>query len=496
MTTDTAQTHADRNRWLALYVLCAGMLMIVLDATIVNVALPSIQDYLGFSQSNLAWVINAYMIPFGGLLLLAGRLGDLLGQRRMFLIGLTIFTLASLACSVATTEAMLIGSRFVQGVGGALSSAVILGMIVTMFPDRAEQAKAIGVYGFVASAGGSIGLLAGGVLTDAISWHWIFLINLPIGILVAFLARRLVAAGGGIGIHHGADYPGAALITAALMLGVYTILQVDHWGWGSSKTLGLGAVSLALGAGFIYRQARIENPLMPLRLFRSRNVSGANVVQALLVAGMFGMLFIGALYLQKVLGYDALEVGLAFLPASVVMGALSLGFSEKLIMRFGPKTTLVPGVSLVVAGLLLFARSPVDANYWVDVLPALLLVGVGVGTSFPSLMTLAMSGATPQDAGLASGVVNTSMQVGGAIGLAVLATLSTERTQNLVADGTAQAQALTSGYHLAYLIGAGLAAIAVAVAVVVLRNPEPMEAPEAQPDREGATGEPAYSEAG
>ena len=496
MTTDTAQTHADQNRWLALYVLCAGMLMIVLDATIVNVALPSIQEDLGFSQSNLAWVINAYMIPFGGLLLLAGRLGDLLGQRRMFLIGLTIFTLASLLCSVATSEGMLIGARFIQGVGGALASAVILGMIVTMFPERAEQAKAIGVYGFVASAGGSIGLLAGGVLTDAISWHWIFLINLPIGILVAFLARRLVTAGGGIGIHHGADYPGAALITAALMLGVYTILQVDHWGWGSSKTLGLGALSLALLAGFIYRQARIENPLMPLRLFRSRNVSGANVVQALLVAGMFGMFFIGALYLQKVLGYDALEVGLAFLPASIVMGALSLGFSEKLIMRFGPKNTLVPGVSLVVAGLLLFARAPVDASYWVDVLPALLLVGVGVGTSFPSLMTLAMSGATPQDAGLASGVVNTSMQVGGAIGIAVLASLYTELTQNLVAYGTAQAQALTSGYHLAYLVGAGLAAIAVIVAVVVLRNPEPMEAPAMEPEHEAVAGKPAYSEAG
>jgi EmrB/QacA subfamily drug resistance transporter len=498
MTTETAQTHDERNRWLALYVLCAGMLMIVLDATIVNVALPSIQEDLNFSQSNLAWVINAYMIPFGGLLLLAGRLGDLLGQRRMFLTGLTIFTCASLVCAASTSEGMLIGARFIQGIGGALASAVILGMIVTMFPDRAEQAKAIGVYGFVASAGGSIGLLAGGVLTEAISWHWIFLINLPIGILTAYLARRLVTGREGIGLHHGADYPGAALITAALMLGVYTILQVDHWGWGSTKTLGLGAVSAALLAAFIFRQSRIENPLMPLRLFRSRNVSGANVVQALLVAGMFGMFFIGALYLQKVLGYDALQVGLAFLPASVVMGALSLGFSEKLIMRFGPKTTLVPGVCFVVAGLLLFARSPVDANYWVDVLPALLLVGVGVGTSFPSLMTLAMSGATPQDAGLASGVVNTSMQVGGAIGLAVLATLSTEHTQNLVNDGASQASALTSGYHLAYLIGAGLAAAAVAVAAVVLRNPEPMAAPapEGEAGGEAPSAEPAYSEAG
>jgi EmrB/QacA subfamily drug resistance transporter len=491
-----ADTPDDRSRWLALYVLCAGMLMIVLDATIVNVALPSIQSDLGFSQSNLAWVINAYMIPFGGLLLLAGRLGDLVGQRRVFLIGLTIFTAASLVCTASQSEGMLIGARFVQGIGGALASSVILGMIVTMFPDRAEQAKAIGVYGFVASAGGSIGLLAGGALTQAISWHWIFLINLPIGILTAYLARRLVAGRAGIGLHHGADYPGAALITAALMLGVYTILQIDHWGWGATKTLALGAVSLALLAAFVIRQSRLANPLMPLRLFRSRNVSGANVVQALLVAGMFGMFFIGALYLQRVLGYDALQVGLAFLPASVVMGALSLGFSEKLIMRFGPKTTLVPGVVLVVCGLLLFARAPVNANYWVDVLPALLLVGVGVGTSFPSLMTLAMSGATPSDAGLASGVVNTSMQVGGAIGLAVLATLSTERTQHLVAGGASQASALTSGYHLAYLIGAGLAAVAVAVAVVVLRNPAPMgaTAPAAEPD--AARSAPAYSEAG
>ena len=483
--------ETDRTRWLALYVLCAGMLMIVLDATIVNVALPSIQDDLGFSQNNLAWVINAYMIPFGGLLLLAGRIGDLVGQRRVFLLGLTIFTGASLLCAASPSQEMLVGARFIQGIGGALASAVILGMIVTMFPEPAAQAKAIGVYGFVASAGGSIGLLLGGVLTDAISWHWIFLINLPIGIAVAFLAKRLVANPDGIGLSAGADFPGAVLLTSSLMLGVFTILQIEKWGWGDSRTLLLSAISAVLLALFIFRQARIANPLMPLRLFRSRNVAGSNVLQALLVAGMFGMFFLGALYLQRVLGYSPLEVGLAFLPTTIVMGSLSLGFSEKLIMRFGPRTTLIPGVSLVVVALLLFARTPVDANYLLDLLPPFLLIGIGVGTSFPAIMTLAMSGATPKDAGLASGLVNTSMQVGGSIGLAVLATLSTERTNSLIDSGESQLQALTSGYHVAYLVGAGLAAIAVAIAVFVLRSPRPQEMPVPQEESE-----PALSEVG
>jgi len=483
---------SDRTRWLALYVLCAGMLMIVLDATIVNVALPSIQDDLDFSQSNLAWVINAYMIPFGGLLLLAGRMGDLLGQRRVFLFGLTIFTAASLVCAASQNQEMLIGARFIQGVGGALSSAVILGMIVTMFPERGAQAKAIGVYGFVASAGGSIGLLLGGVLTDAISWHWIFFINLPIGIAVAYLAKRLVANPEGIGLSAGADYPGAALITSSLMLGVFTILRIESWGWDDTRIFILSAISLALLALFIHRQATIANPLMPLRLFRSRNVAGSNVLQALLVAGMFGMFFLGALYLQRVLGYSPLEVGLAFLPTTVLMGALSLGLSEKLIMRFGPRNTLIPGVSLVVIALLLFARTPVDGNYVTDLLPPFLLIAIGVGTSFPSIMTLAMSGATPEDAGLASGLVNTSMQVGGAVGLAVLATVSAERTKSLEAGGEAVKAALNGGYHVAYLIGAGLAATAVAIAVFVLRAPRPEE----MPSHGQGEPEPALSEAG
>jgi EmrB/QacA subfamily drug resistance transporter len=466
-------TAEDRRRWLALYVLCVGMLMIVLDATIVNVALPSIQDDLGFSQNDLAWVINAYLIAFGGLLLLSGRIGDLIGQRRIFLIGLGVFTGASLFCALAQSQGLLIGARFVQGVGGALTSAVILGMIVTMFPEPREQAKAIGIYTFVAVAGGSIGLLAGGVLTELINWHWIFFVNLPIGIATALFAIRLVPDREGIGLEAGADLLGAGLLTGGLMLGVYTILGVAEEGWGSSQTLALGALSIALLAAFVFRQDRVANPLMPLRLFRSANVAGANIVQALMVVGMFGMFFLGALYMQRILGYDALQVGLAYLPLTVVMGVMSFRFTGQLNLRFGPQATLLPAMAFIVAGLLLLARTPVDANYVVDLLPPMILIGLGAGLGFPSLMTLAMSGATPSDSGLASGLVNTSVQVGGAVGLAVLATFATERTEGLVADGDSLASALNSGYHLAYLIGAGLVLGAIAIAATVLRSPAP-----------------------
>jgi EmrB/QacA subfamily drug resistance transporter len=467
----------DQRQW-ALYVLCVGMLMIVLDATIVNVALPTIQDDLGFSQNDLAWVVNAYLIAFGGLLLLAGRIGDLIGQRRIFLIGLAVFTGASLLCAVAQSQAVLIVARFVQGVGGALTSAVILGMIVTMFPQPREQAKAIGIYTFVAVAGGSIGLLAGGVLTETINWHWIFFVNVPIGIVTALLAVRLVPDREGLGLTAGADLPGAVLLTGGLMLGVYTILGVAEEGWGSSQTLALGAVSIGLLAAFIARQARVANPLMPLRLFRSANVAGANVVQALLVVGMFGMFFLGALYMQRILGYGALQVGLAYLPMTVVMGTMSFRFTGQLNLRFGPQATLVPAMVAIVAGLLLLARTPVDGSYVIDLLPAMILIGLGAGLGFPSLMTLAMSGATPSDSGLASGLVNTSVQVGGAIGLAVLATLATERTAGQLADGESAAAALNSGYHLAYLVGAGLVLVAIAVAVSVLRSEVPEAAAE------------------
>jgi EmrB/QacA subfamily drug resistance transporter len=490
----TATETQPNTRWIALVVLCVGMLMIVLDATIVNVALPSIQDDLGFSQSNLAWIVNAYMIAFGGLLLLAGRLGDLIGQRRVFLTGLTVFTAASVVCAAAPSQGALIGARFVQGIGGALTSAVILGMIVTMFPEPREQAKAIGVFGFVASAGGSIGLLAGGVLTDAISWHWIFFINVPIGIATAVLALRYVPSREGLGLHAGADLPGAALLTGGLMLGVYTILQVSEQGWGAASTLVLGAISLALIVAFVARQARIENPLMPLRLFRSRNVAGANLVQGLVVVGMFGMFFLGALYLQRVLGYGPLEVGLAFLPSTIVMGALSMGFSHRITMRVGAKRTLIPSLLSIGAGMVLFAGTPVDGSYVADVMPAMVLVGIGAGLAFPALMTLAMSGATPSDSGLASGLVNTSAQVGGAVGLAVLATLATERTKGLMADGETAMAALNAGFHLAYVVGAVVLAAAVVIAATVLRpEGEARPAPEPEREREHPCREPAYS---
>ena len=478
------------NRWPALYVLSTAVLMIVLDATIVNVALPSIKDDLGFSQSALAWVVNAYLIAFGGLLLLAGRIGDLIGHRRVFLIGLAVFTAASLAGGLAQSQGMLIAARFVQGAGGALASAVILGMIVTMFPEPREQAKAIGVYGFVASAGGSIGLLAGGVLTDLAGWHWIFFVNVPIGLATGLLSLRFVDNRPGLGLREGADIPGALLVTSGLMLGVYTILGVEEHGWTSAQTLALGAISIGLVAAFVARQARVATPLMPLRLFRSREVSGANLVMGLLVVGMFGLFFLGALYLQLILGYDALEVGLAFLPGTLVMGTLSLGFTDKLNMRFGPTNVLIAGLVFLIAAMLLFARTPVDGNYWIDLLPLMLLFGVGAGVSFPALMMLAMSGATPQDAGLASGLVNTTAQVGGAIGLALLATLATDRTEGLLANGEQAAVALNGGYHLAFMIGAMLAAVAIVVAVTVLRSRRPAPA-----HGHATVGEPAYDTA-
>lgn len=470
-TEERSEPSAERSRWAALVVLCAGMLMIVLDATVVNVALPAIQADLGFSQAGLAWVVNAYLIAFGGLLLLAGRFGDLISRRGVFLAGLAVFTAASLACGLAQSQEVLIVARFAQGVGGAMTSAVVLGMIVTMFPEPREQAKAIGVYGFVATAGGSIGLLGGGILTQLLDWHWIFFINIPVGVVTWVLAYRLVDQDTGIGIGRGTDAAGAVLITASLMLGVYTIVE------GASPLLGVGA--LVLLVAFVVREATAANPLIPLRIFRSRTVSGANAIQALAVAGMFGMFFLGVLYVQGILGYNALETGLAFLPTTVVMGTLSLRYTERLITRFGARAMLLPGLVLVAAGLALFARVPADGVYLTDVLPSMLLIGTGVGICFPALMTLVMSSATSEDAGLASGLANTTMQVGAALGLAVLATSSSARTKSLAADGVAEIDAMVGGYQWGFMLGAALVAAAVVIAVTVLRRervstPEPV----------------------
>ena len=487
----------DSSRWVALVVLCTGMLMIILDSAIVNVALPPIQSDLGFSQSDLTWVVNAYLIPFGGLLLLAGRLGDLIGRRTIFLVGLAVFTAASLACGLAQSQEMLVGARLVQGAGGALTSSVILGIIVTMFTEPGEQAKAIGVFSFVASAGASIGLLAGGILTQGIDWHWIFYVNVPIGIATAVLALRYVERDQGIGLRAGADAAGGALVTSSLMLGVYTILETANYGWGSARTLGLGALALALLAAFIVRESRTANPLVPLSIFRSREIAGANAVQVLTVAGLFGMFFLGVLYLQRVLGYDALETGLAFLPVSTLIGILSLGFSARLSQRFGATAVLVPGLVLIAVGLLAFARAPVDGSYLADVLPAMIPLGIGAGLFFPALTTLAMSGVSPHESGLASGLVNTSLQVGGSVGLATLATLAATRTDNLAAEGTSTASALTGGYQLAFLIAAGLVVAAIVVTLTVLgRGPlRGVEQEEESRSIEFNGADPAYSEA-
>jgi len=470
----------DRSRWTALVVLCTGMLMIVLDMTIVNVALPSIQARLGFSQANLAWVVNAYLIAFAGLLLLAGRLGDLAGRRNVFLAGLGVFTAASLLCGLAVNQEMLIAARFLQGAGGALTSAVILGMIVTMFAEPREQARAIGVFAFVASAGAAVGLLAGGVLTQFLNWHWIFFVNLPIGAVTAVAALRVIRPDRGAGLRAGADVPGALLITGAMMLSVYTIVgPAAQQGWLASRTLALGACSLALFAGFILRQRTAPNPLMPLRIFRSRNLVGANLVQVLGTAGMFGMFFLGSLYLRLILGYDALQIGLAFLPVTVTMGTLSVRYTDRLVMRFGARATMFTGLGLIAAGLALFALAPMDAGYLSNIFPVTLLMGVGSGLCFPALMALAMSSATPQDAGLASGLVNTTAQIGGALGLAVLATVSASRSNGLIARHHPVAAALTDGYHLAFWIATGLVVAAAALGAAVLR-PRPSAQPAGQ----------------
>jgi len=451
--------HLDtRKRWLALAVLCLGVLMIVLDTTIVNVALPSIRSDLGFSETSLVWVVNAYMLTFGGFLLLGGRLGDLYGQRRLFLLGIAGFTLASLGCGLAQSQGLLIVARAVQGLAGAVVSAISLSLIMNLFTEPDERAKAMGVYGFVCAGGGSIGVLLGGLLTGALSWHWIFLVNLPIGIAVAALCLVLLPATPPVAGGTRLDVAGAATVTGALMLAVYAIVNGNEAGWLSLQTLGLLGAAIVLMGSFLAIEARVASPLVPLSLFRLRNLSTANIVGVLWAAGMFAWFFISALYLQLVLGYTPMQVGLAFLPSNLIMAAFSLGLSAKLVMRFGLKKPLAGGLLVAALGLALFARAPVDGNFWIDVLPSMLLLGVGAGVAFNPLLLAAMSEVQPQDSGLASGIVNTAFMMGGALGLAVLASLAAARTGGLVDAGVDAKQALAAGYHLAFLIGAVFAA--------------------------------------
>jgi EmrB/QacA subfamily drug resistance transporter len=469
MITINSLISGERRRWVTLAVVCMGQLMMVLDATIVNVALPSLQRDLGFSQANLAWVIDAYMIAFGSFLLLAGRLGDLLGRKRMFLTGLVVFTLASAACGLAGSQAVLIVARFVQGLGGAVASAAVLALLITEFPKPSERAIALSVYTFIISSGGSIGLLAGGVLTQSLSWHWIFFINIPIGILTFALGRALITETNRLGLGHGVDVLGALLVTVALMLGVYAIVKVTEYGWLSAHTLGFGAASLALLTAFVAVESRLKNPMFPLRILRVPGLAASSVVRGFLVTGMFSTFLLGVLYLQHVLGYGALKTGLAFLPLTLILGLMSLGITARLMARFGSLRVLLAGLGAIAGALVLLSQLPAHASYFPTIVVPFALLGLGAGMAFLPLTTIAMADVPLADAGLASGIVNASLQISGAIGIAALSTVAADRTKVLAGLGQHQVQALTGGFHLAWAIGAGAVAVGALIALIWLR---------------------------
>jgi EmrB/QacA subfamily drug resistance transporter len=466
-----SERRRERRRWIALAVLCLGQLMMVLDATIVNVALPSIQRDLHFTQANLTWVIDGYLITFGGFLLLAGRFGDLVGRKKVFLSGLVLFVTASIVCGLADSQTMLIGARLIQGIGGAVSSSVILAIIVTEFPERVEQAKAMGMYAFVSAGGGSIGLLAGGALTQSLSWHWIFFVNVPIGAVALLLGWVLIEENEGIGLSGGVDVLGSILITLATMFGAFAIVKSSDYGLSSARTLGAGGVSLALLGAFLALEARVANPIMPLRILRLRTLMGSSLVRGLLVTGMFSAFFLGALYLERVLGYDAIDTGLAFMPLTVAIAIMSMGVSARAVERFGSVPTLVGGLVGIITGLTLLALQGVHAGYFPGLFFAFLALGLGAGASFLPLLTIGMADAPPRDAGLASGIINVSVQLFGAIGLATLGTIATDHTKALSASGSPLSSALTGGYHLAYIVAAACVGVGILAAFLVLRPP-------------------------
>ncbi len=464
---------------MALVVVCLAQLMIVLDTTIVNVALPAIQRDLHFSQGNLTWVVNAFLVTFGSFLLLAGRLGDLLGRKRVFLAGLVLFTAASIACGAAPNQGFLIAARFVQGIGAAMQASVILAIIVTEFPEPGDRARAMSAYVFTAVAGGSLGLLAGGALTEALSWHWIFFVNLPIGLAAMAFGRILIPEDHGMGLGHGVDWLGSALVTISLMTAVYAIVQATSHGWGSSQVLGFGALAAVLMAAFLILESRIENPIMPLRILRLRGLVASSAVRGFLVTGMYSTFFLGTLYLEHVRHYSALQTGMAFLPWTVTVGILSAtGATARLVQRFGQMRVLVPGMLSVIAGLLLLETTGVHTSFFPTVFFAFFAIGLGIGNAFMPLLQIAMADVPAQDAGLGSGITNVSQQVAGALGLAVLGTIATNHSKDLLAQHHTAADSLIGGYHLAFAIGVVAVIAAITTAVTLLRTPRSEEADE------------------
>jgi EmrB/QacA subfamily drug resistance transporter len=469
-TSSASRRLAERRRWFALVVVCLAQLMNTLDGTIVNVALPAIQADLGFSQANLTWVVNGYLITFGSFLLFAGRLGDLIGRKRVFLAGLVVFTAASAACGLAHDQTLLVGARLVQGIGGAVSSSVIVAIIVTEFGDPASRARAMSTYVFTAVGGGSIGLLLGGALTQSIDWHWIFFINLPIGLAAALLGRSLIRDNAGLGLRHGIDISGAVLITLAVMLGIYAIVEAPTRGWLSAETLLLAGLALVLLLAFAVLQMRLRNPIMPPRILRLGGLTSSSAVRGVAAMGMFACFFLGSLYLNRVLGFGPMQIGLAFLPMTLTVGSLSLGATAWLVERFGPKRCTSFGLVAIVASLVLLAGADEQSGYFPRLFLAFTLLGLGAGTTFMPLLSIALADVPTQDAGLASGIVNVSMQLSAALGLAVLGSISSGRTAALLAEGVALNNSLVDGFRLSFEVAGVCVGVGLLVAQVLLRS--------------------------
>jgi EmrB/QacA subfamily drug resistance transporter len=472
----TRADTSESRRWTTLAIVCMAQLMIVLDVTIVNVALPSIQDDLGFSQANLTWVVNGFLVTFGSLLLLAGRLGDLIGRKRVFLAGLVVFTAASLLCGIAPSQGFLVAARFLQGVGAAAQASVILAIIVTEFPDPTERARAMGAYVFVSVAGGSLGLLAGGLLTQALSWHWVFLVNIPIGIATLLAGRALIRSDQGLGLEHGVDWVGSALVTASLMSGIYAIVEVTTYGWGSAHVLGFGALAIVLMTAFLLVQARIDNPIMPLRVLRLHGLISASLIRGFLVVGMYSTFFLVTLYLEQVRGFSALQTGAAFLPWTITVAILSRGITARLVERFGAIPVLTMGMATAAAGLLLFTSIGPETAFFPTIFFGSFAIGFGIGNAFMPLLTLAMADVPAADAGLGSGITNVSQQMSGALGLAVLSTLAADHTQGLMAAGHGTVDSLIGGYHLAFFAGAAVIGVGIILALALLPRVSQAEA--------------------